>query len=131
VVAAGDAISVHYVGTLDDGEQFDSSRDRDQPLSFVVASGQMIAGFDAAVHGMKLGEVKTVRIEPADAYGDVFAVPIDQVPAGTVAGDRLSASTGQSFQVVTVTETEAMLLPDHPLAGQALNFEIEIVSFDN
>ena len=48
-VTAGDAISVHYVGTLDDGEQFDSSRDRGQPFSFVVDSGQTIAGFDAGV----------------------------------------------------------------------------------
>ena len=135
VVQPGDAISVHYVGTLDDGEQFDSSRDGGQPLSFVVAAGQMIAGFDAAVRGMKLGEVKTVRIDAVDAYGErtedrVITVAIGGVPEGTAVGDELSAPTGQRFVVLEVTETEVRLDGNHHLAGQALTFEIEIVSFD-
>ena len=135
MVAPGDAISVHYVGTLDGGEVFDSSRPRGQPLSFVVGSGQTIAGFDAGVQGMKLGEVIDVRIEPVDAYGEwteerVVTVPIDQVPPGAAVGDELS-SGGQAFKVLEVSDTEVRLDANHPLAGQALNFEIELVSFDN
>ncbi len=135
VVQAGDAISVHYVGTLDDGEQFDSSRDRGQPLAFVVAAEQMIPGFDAAVHGMTLGDVKTVRIEPADAYGvwtedRLLTVPIGDVPPGTSVGDELTGG-GQRFLVLAVTPTEVSLDGNHSLAGEALTFEIELVSFDN
>ena len=136
-VMPDDPISVHYVGTLDDGEQFDSSRDRGQPLSFVVDAGQMIAGFDSAVRGMKLGQIKTVRIEAVDAYGEwseesVLTVPIDQIPVETTVGDELFAGSGnQRFLVLEIGETEARLDANHELAGKALTFEIELVSFDN
>ena len=66
---AGDTVAVHYVGTLDDGTEFDSSRKRGQTLSFVVGAGQMIAGFDNAVKGMMVGETKTVTLPPEEAYG--------------------------------------------------------------
>ena len=80
----GDSVAVHYVGTLDDGSQFDSSRER-EPLVFEVGTDQVIAGFDAAVNGMAVGETATVRIPPADAYGEtdpelVFSVPIEEAP---------------------------------------------------
>ena len=86
VAQEGDSVAVHYVGTLDDGSEFDSSRGG-EPLPFVVGSGQMISGFDAAVHGMAVGDVKTVRIPAEEAYGDVdpelvFSVPIDEAPEG-------------------------------------------------
>ena len=136
IVQPVDAISVHYVGTLDSGEQFDSSRDRGQVLSFVVAAGQMIAGFDAGVRGMHLGEIKTVRIQAADAYGEwtedrVLTTPIDQLPDGVTVGATLTSSTGQRFIVLELGETEARLDGNHHLAGQALTFEIELVSFDS
>jgi FKBP-type peptidyl-prolyl cis-trans isomerase 2 len=138
IVQPGDAISVHYVGTLDNGELFDSSRDRGQPLSFTVAAGQMIAGFDFAVQGMRLGELKNVRIDPLDAYGprsepQIILVPLDQLPAGVVAGDLLSSSSRQAAAVIEVGETDAIIEIDtnHRLAGEALNFEIEIVSFNS
>src|SRR5664280_15670 len=64
----GDTVKVHYTGKLDDGTVFDSSAGRD-PLEFTVGSGQLIAGFDAGVTGMSIGESKTVQIPSADAYG--------------------------------------------------------------
>ena len=135
-VTAGDAISVHYVGTLDDGEQFDSSRDRGQPLSFVVDSGQMIAGFDAGVRGMAVGDIKTVRIESVDAYGEwteeqVISIPVEALPEGTEAGEQLIAGNGQSVLVLEIDDIEVRLDANHPLAGEALTFEIELVSFEN
>ena len=63
----GDTVQVHYTGTLADGSVFDSSEGK-SPLEFVVGAGQMIPGFDAAVHDMKVGEVKTVTIPSAEAY---------------------------------------------------------------
>ena len=132
-VQAGDAVSVHYVGTLDDGSQFDSSRDRGQPLSFVSSAGQMIPGFDAAVVGMVVGEVKTVRIEAADAYGEwtedrVQSVDVTLLPEDVAVGDEVFASTGQRFVILEIGDTEARLDGNHELAGQALTFEIEVVS---
>lgn len=69
-VENGDSIEVHYVGTLEDGTLFDSSRERGQTLPFTVGAGQMIPGFDAGVVGMKLGETKTLVLAPSEAYGE-------------------------------------------------------------
>ena len=77
VVEVGDYVKVHYTGTLDDGSVFDSSEGR-EPLEFTAGAGQMIKGFDAAVIGMKIAEVKTVTIPAEDAYGiydDTMVLP--------------------------------------------------------
>ncbi len=66
----GDSVAVHYVGTLDDGTEFDASRPRGATLDFTIGSSQMISGFDQGVRGMAAGETKTIRIEAADAYGE-------------------------------------------------------------
>ena len=134
-VQAGDAISVHYVGTLDDGSQFDSSRDRGTPLSFTVGSGQMISGFDEAVRGMTLGEIRTVRLEPSGAYGErdeslVVTVPMTEDLAAVEVGDTVFSTTGQGFPVVGVTADSLQIDTNHHLAGQFLTFEIELVSFE-
>jgi len=136
LVAPGDLVSVHYVGTLDAGDVFDSSRERGQALSFAVASGQMIPGFDNAVLGMKVGEVKTVRLAPADAYGEkgaesLIEVPLAQVPEGTKAGDVLRSPQGQSVTVIEVNDSVVIIDTAHELAGEFLTFEIEIVSIDS
>ena len=71
---------MHYRGTLDDGEQFDSSYDRGEPVTFQVGSGTMIPGFnDDGVIGMKVGETKKVEIKPADGYGDHNPAGVQEV----------------------------------------------------
>ncbi len=132
VAQDGDTVEVRYTGTLDDGSEFDSSEGRD-PLTFVVGSGQVISGFDDAVRGLAVGESRTVRIEPENAYGEVdparvVDVPIDQAPPGVQAGDELTLNTGQRVQVVEVTDEVVRIDTNHPLAGQALTFEVELVS---
>ncbi len=126
---------VHYHGTLDDGSVFDSSRDR-FPLEFVVGGGRMIPGFDNGVRGLAVGETVTVRIEPADAYGErdpelVFEVPLDEVPPEEVSqvaiGTVFILPNGAEAVVTSITDTTLTLDANHRLAGQALTFEIELV----
>lgn len=134
VAEAGDFVAVHYVGTLDDGTEFDSSRTRGETLDFEVGSGSMIAGFDQAVRGMAEGEIKTVRIEAAEAYGEVnpeliIEVQSSQVPEGTQEGDVLvDPNTGAPVPVVKVDGDVVTLDLNHQLAGEALTFEIQMVT---
>lgn len=79
-VKNGQKVSVHYVGTLDDGTEFDNSRSRGDVISFEVGSGQLISGFDSALPGMVVGEVKSVSLTPEEAYGDVNPEAIETVP---------------------------------------------------
>lgn len=132
-VQDGDALEVHYIGTLDDGSQFDSSRDRGVPFAFTVGTGQVIGGFDEAVRGGKVGDVKTVRIEPADAYGEwsednVYEVPFNEEQGDVKSGDEVFLTSGQPAVVVEVTEETVTLDTNHALSGQALTFEIEILA---
>jgi peptidyl-prolyl isomerase F (cyclophilin D) len=135
VVAVGDQVQVHYVGTLDGGEQFDSSRDRGETLGFEVGAGQMLPGFDEAVRGMAVGEVKTVRLEAADAYGEPtdearIEVPLSELPEGLAVGDPLFTQEGQQVTVIAINGDVAVIDFNNPLAGEALTFEIEIVTVD-
>lgn len=133
VVQDGDTVEVHYVGTLDDGTQFDSSRDRGTPFSFTVGTGQVIPGFDDAVRGAKVGDVITVRIEAADAYGEwtkdrIIDVPFNPDQGDVAVGDQVFLTNGQPATVLEVSATTVKLDANHPLAGKALTFEIEILS---
>ena len=134
----GDTVSVHYRGTLADGTEFDSSADRD-PLEFVVGSGQVIPGFDAAVVGLEPGDKVTVTIPAAEAYGEhseegLQNFPLSAFPSPPEAGwaVELSGPDGQRVPatIVEVKEEEVVLDFNHPLAGQDLTFEIELVAID-
>ncbi len=139
-VKAGDTVRIHYTGTLNDGTQFDSSEGRD-PLQFEVGAGQIIPGLDKALPGMAVGEKKTVHIPASEAYGDVNpqmqqAIPRAQFPPEIEVqpGTRLQMQSpdGQAIPVTVtdVTDQHVMLDANHPLAGQDLNFDFEIVSIN-
>ncbi|MQG73198.1 MAG: peptidylprolyl isomerase [SAR202 cluster bacterium] len=129
----GDTVTVHYVGTLDSGDVFDSSRERGEPISFVVGAGQMISGFDAAVNGLMVGKIISVRLDPEDAYGEaneelIREFPIDQLPEGLVDGDTVTFQSGAKGLIRNVTDTTFIVDANHKLAGKYLTFEIELVS---
>jgi peptidylprolyl isomerase len=137
---SGDSVTIHYTGTLDDGTQFDSSAGRD-PLAFKLGSGQVIPGFDKAVDGMSVGESKTVNIQAEDAYGSHNAEMIQEVPRSALPDD-LTPEVGMGLQaqgpngqvanlvVTSVNDDSITVDGNHPLAGKALNFEIELVAID-
>jgi FKBP-type peptidyl-prolyl cis-trans isomerase 2 len=133
----GDKVRVHYHGKLRSGETFDSSDGR-EPLEFTVGSGQVIKGFDDGVKGMQVGDKKTVEIPVGDAYGEksqdmIIEFPKTQFPPdmNPEIGQQLMMSngSGQSFPVtiMEVQEETVILDANHPLAGQDLVFDIELV----
>jgi peptidylprolyl isomerase len=134
----GDQVQVHYTGTLADGTVFDSSAGRD-PLEFTIGSGQVIPGFDEAVKGMKVGEKKTVTIPADEAYGPhlddmLVEVPRDKLPSDQTpeVGQRLVVVQQDGTQrIVTIagfSENNTVIIDtNHPLAGEDLTFEIELV----
>mgnify|MGYP001827725762 FL=1 len=133
LVQDGDLIEVHYSGTLDDGSTFDTSRESGTPLSFTVGTGQLIAGFDNAVRGLAVGESTTVRVLPADAYGEwrddlVVEVPYGPSQGDVAVGDEVFLNTGQAALVLEVKEDTVVLDTNHALAGEALTFEIEVLA---
>ncbi|MCK9418213.1 MAG: peptidylprolyl isomerase [Nitrospirae bacterium] len=133
----GDTVQLHYMGKLQDGTVFDSSRER-CPLQFTIGNGQVIAGFEQAVIGMKVGELKTARIPMEQAYGphrEDMIVKMDRskLPSGVdpKIGQRLEMTqVDDQTSLVTVTdanETTLTLDANHPLAGKELTFDIELV----
>ena len=133
----GDTVKIHYTGTREDGTVFDTSAER-EPLAFTLGQGLVIPGFEQAVIGMKVGESKTVDIPVEQAYGPIrddliVVVERDQLPEDLEpeVGQQLQMTqTDGSYTVVTVTEvseTTITIDANHPLAGQNLTFEIELV----
>jgi FKBP-type peptidyl-prolyl cis-trans isomerase 2 len=137
MTAKGSHVKVHYTGTLDDGTVFDSSVTRGEPIVFVAGVGQMIPGFDAAILKMEVGDKRTVHIPSADAYGEyledrIEVVPLEYIPNAEKlpVGDYIVVPSdgGQiRIKVLKVENGNAYFDHNHELAGQNLNFEIELV----
>ncbi|MEX0368321.1 MAG: peptidylprolyl isomerase [Ruegeria sp.] len=139
-IKQGDTVRINYTGTLLDGKTFDSSEGRD-PLEFVVGSGQIIAGLDAAMPGLVVGDTKKVEVPCVEAYGPINpamrqAIPREGIPDDIPLelGTQLQMQTpdGQALPVTVVEVDEATVTLDanHPLAGQDLIFDIEVVSIN-
>ena len=136
-VKNGDKVKVHYHGKLTSGETFDSSAGR-LPLEFEVGRGMVIKGFDIGVTGMKVGEKKTINIPAAEAYGPknddmMIEYPKAQFPSEVEikVGAQLvmSSGSGQQYQVTIaeIKDKTVILDANHPLAGEELIFDIELV----
>lgn len=136
-VKSGDVVRIHYTGKLPDGTEFDSSDGR-EPLEFEVGAGQIIPGLDRGVEGMPVGGKDTVTVPADEAYGQrddaqVQTMPRSSIPEGIEleVGTRLQASTQDGRQialtVIDLNDQEVTVDANHPLAGQDLVFDIEVV----
>jgi peptidylprolyl isomerase len=129
---SGDKVKVHYHGKLVTGETFDSSAGR-EPLEFEVGSGMVIRGFDEGVSGMEEGEKKTINIPVENAYGPknpdmLIDMPKDlELELGMPLMMSDGAGHNQQVVVVEIKEDSVVLDANHPLAGQDLIFELELV----
>jgi peptidylprolyl isomerase len=134
-VKNGDIARVHYKGTLRDGTMFDTSVDR-EPMEFTVGAGQVIPGFESAILGLEPNGTVTVTIEPEDAYGPHIpelsqAVSVEDFGAEPYVGGivNLVSPEGDELpgRIVAIDGDSVTLDFNHPLAGEALVFEIELV----
>ncbi len=132
----GDTVRVHYTGTFDDGEVFDSSRER-EPLEFTIGDESLISGFEEALIGHEKGDRFTVTVPCDEAYGErldelMMEVPLSDVP------EHIKPEVGMMLQIATddgdlevevadITDKVVVLDANHPLAGEDLTFDIEII----
>ena len=135
-VQNGDTVIVNYTGRLEDGTIFDSSLNEGrEPLTSTLGQGQLISGFENGLMEMVVGEKKTIEIDPEQAYGYnlehlVSKVGKNQVPEGINVGDTLQGQGPQGpiiVRVVEIDEEGVTLDANHPLAGQKLIFDLEVV----
>jgi peptidylprolyl isomerase len=137
-VGDGNTIRIHYTGRLDDGTIFDSSKER-EPLEFTMGSGDIIKGFEDAVRGMTVGELKTIRITSGEAYGPyrddlVMSINKSQLPPdievmqGAMLSLRHPDGRMIDAMIAEVTADSVTLDANHPLAGEDLTFELELVA---
>jgi len=134
---AGDRVKINFIGKLEDGSVFANTADR-EPLEFKLGEGKIIPGIENAVEGMNVGESKTVKVPPEQAYGQrrdelVEELGRDKFPK------NIELQVGQKFEVpqqegqpmvvrvVDVSEQTVTLDANHPLAGRDLTFELELL----
>jgi peptidylprolyl isomerase len=134
-VRAGDVVQIRYTGLAANGTAFGTS-DSAEPLQFNVNSEQVIEGLKLAVLGMQAGEKKTVTVPPEQGFGPRLAERVYQVRRATLpehvrVGDRLSGLSGKQVipvWVIALDDDSATMDANHPLAGQTLVLQIELVA---
>jgi peptidylprolyl isomerase len=136
-IKEGDAVTLHYTGTLSDGSVFDTSMDKD-PLVFVVGNRQLLPAFEKAVKGLKIGDKETIELSSDEAYGQRNESLTAEYPLENVPSDMEIAIGGKLFMqspdgnvgiavIKEIGEENLVLDLNHPLAGEDLKFEIEII----
>jgi peptidylprolyl isomerase len=141
VAKTGDTVSVYYTGTLDDGTIFDTN-ENGTPLAFSLGKGTVIPGFEEAITGMGVNDIKIVKIPPEKAYGTYnsslvhvlnrSALPINMTP---VAGQyysikRTTDNAVSVIKIINVTPTTITWDENHELAGKNLTFTLRLVSIN-
>jgi peptidylprolyl isomerase len=133
----GDTVRIHYTGTLDNGTQFDSSQGQ-EPIEFTLGNKTVIPGFETGITGMQVGDQKKIHIPAEEAYGERNDALVEEVPLQHFPDDmelkvgmhlQAQSPNGENFNVVVTALSDASATIDgnHPLAGEALNFELELM----
>jgi peptidylprolyl isomerase len=140
-VANGSTVTFHYKGTLEDGTQFDSSYDRNEPMTAKTGEGNLIAGFETALEGMTAGDTKIFTVESSEAYGDrneeatttlEKSIFPDDFPFDVGMPLPLMGPDGQQVTAMLSEVQETTVTADfnHPLAGKDLTFELELLTVE-
>ena len=139
-VQNGSTVTLHYRGTLNDGTTFDSSFERNEPMTITTGQGNLIAGFETALEGMAAGETKTFTIAAENAYGNPNPEAVTTMEKSAFPDDfpfevgmtvPLMGPNGQVISTLTeVTDTEVTCDLNHPLAGKDLTFEVEVITVE-
>ena len=133
----GDRVTVHYIGTLDNGHIFDQ-RDGDEPLSFVIGTGEIFPDMETNIIGMKVGDVKNIHLAAEQAYGlrldeNLLKVSREMFPAdrelriGRKLNIELAGNEQRMMRIRQVDEQEVLLDGNHDLAGCDLTFALELM----
>ena len=136
----GDRVTIHYIGTLDNGRIFDQ-RDGDEPLSFAIGAGEIFPDMEAEITGMKIGEVKNIHLAAEQAYGlrldgNLLKVSREMLPAdlelriGRKLSIELAGSEQRMMRIRHVDEQEVLLDGNHDLAGCDLTFAMQLVEIE-
>lgn len=137
-IANDKVVTMHYKLSLSNGEILDSSFERNAPFSFLAGHNQIIPGLEKSIIGLKTGDKKTVDVQPGEAYGErddnlVQIVPRNQIPEeielfeGKVLQAQGPQGVPMEVTVVKVDNEEVTIDMNHPLAGQTLHFDVEII----
>jgi len=136
-VKKGDTVRVHYTGRLENGEVFDSSRES-QPFEFTVGRGEIIPGFEKGIIGMEVGDTRIITVSPGEAYGPrskelvtkIRRVDLpEQISPAIGLQLRLQTPDGKHIDlfITDMDEDTVTLDANHPLAGNTLVFNVELV----
>ncbi len=136
-VKGNDTVKVHYTGKLKNGEVFDSSLER-EPIKVTLGQQSLIPGFENGLLNMELNEKKTVVIPMEDAYGDIKKELFQKVPKEELPEDlkpeigmgllaKSPDGSERQIKIVDIKKDAIIIDANHPLAGQELTFELEIV----
>lgn len=139
-IKIGSKVKLHYKGTFEDGKEFDSSLEK-EPLTFTVGNGEVIRGLDESLTGMEISQKKKIHIPANKAYGAFqkeLLVSIDRetIPTNITlkVGEQLQIPNQDGIPIIVtikeITEEAVLLDANHPLAGENLIFEIEIVDIE-
>ncbi|XLS27406.1 peptidylprolyl isomerase [Flavobacteriaceae bacterium M23B6Z8] len=136
-VKENDVVKVHYTGKLSNGQVFDSSLEK-EPIQIELGKGQLIPGFENGLIGMEVNEKKTIEIEKEKAYGEVRKELFQKVPKSALP-QEMKPEVGmglvgtnpdgsqQQFRIVQIEAEDIIVDANHPLAGQDLTFDLEVV----
>ncbi len=135
-IAKNTAVTIHYTLKNDAGEVLDSS-EGDEPLAYIQGQGDIVEGLEKALAGKKKGDKLSVKVSPEEGYGERESDRVQTVPRAMFE-DGVDVKPGMRFQthtpdgpaIVTVTMvmgSEVTIDANHPLAGENLNFDVEVV----